>query len=111
MSIHQQQKSVTNSSAVFPNERSPSISDSSDEEDDDLDDESAEHSAVRAIYFPWIFFVESFVLPLFGRIVFRVILSVWTTEKLFLGMLIIVFMINIKAMKANPSTSWWKIFV
>ena len=55
MSIHHQQKSVTSSSAVFPNERSPSISDSSDEEDDDLDDESAEHSAVRAIYFPEYF--------------------------------------------------------
>ncbi|KAJ7392340.1 Ankyrin repeat and KH domain-containing protein 1 [Desmophyllum pertusum] len=49
MSIHQQQKSVVNSSAVFPNERSPSISDSSDEEDDDLDDESAEHSAMEYI--------------------------------------------------------------
>lgn len=50
MSTNQQQKSVVNSNAVFPNERSPSISDSSDEEDDDLDDESAEHSAVRPIF-------------------------------------------------------------
>ncbi|XP_058961953.2 ankyrin repeat domain-containing protein 17 isoform X2 [Pocillopora verrucosa] len=49
MSVHQQQKSVVNSTAVFPNERSPSISDSSDEEDDDLDDESAEHSAMEYI--------------------------------------------------------------
>ena len=56
MSIHQQQKSVINSSAV-PNERSPSISDSSDEEDDDLDDESAEHSAVMAISYNLIFFM------------------------------------------------------
>ncbi|XP_074613505.1 ankyrin repeat domain-containing protein 17-like [Acropora palmata] len=47
MSTNQQQKSVVNSNAVFPNERSPSISDSSDEEDDDLDDESAEHSAME----------------------------------------------------------------
>lgn len=69
MSIHQQQKSVVNSGAVFPNERSPSISDSSDEEDDDLDDESAEHSAVRPIWFSLIFFIESFVLVLFGRTV------------------------------------------
>ena len=51
MSTYQQQKSVVNSTAVFPNERSPSISDSSEEEDDDLDDESAEHSAVRPIFF------------------------------------------------------------
>ena len=51
MSTYQQQKSVVNSAAVFPNERSPSISDSSEEEDDDLDDESAEHSAVRPIFF------------------------------------------------------------
>lgn len=64
MSIHQQQKSVVNSSAVFPNERSPSISDSSDEEDDDLDDESAEHSAVRSIQCCLVFFIKSFVLGL-----------------------------------------------
>jgi len=64
MSIHQQQKSVVNSSAVFPNERSPSISDSSDEEDDDLDDESAEHSAVRSICRCLVFFIKSFVLVL-----------------------------------------------
>lgn len=51
MSVHQQHKSVVNAGAVFPNERSPSISDSSDEEDDDLDDESTEHSAVRISYF------------------------------------------------------------
>ena len=50
MSTNQQQKSLVNSNTVFPNERSPSISDSSDEEDDDLDDESAEHSAVRPIF-------------------------------------------------------------
>lgn len=49
MSTYQQQKSVVNSTAVFPNERSPSISDSSEEEDDDLDDESAEHSAMEYI--------------------------------------------------------------
>lgn len=71
MSTHQQQKSVMNSSAVFANERSPSISDSSDEEDDELDDESAEHSAVRRTYFPLIFFVESFMSHLFGRTVYR----------------------------------------
>lgn len=71
MSIHQQQKSVVNSSAVFPNERSPSISDSSDEEDEDLDDEGAEHSAVRPICFSLIFFSGTFVLDLFGRTVYR----------------------------------------
>lgn len=49
MSVHQQHKSVVNAGAVFPNERSPSISDSSDEEDDDLDDESTEHSAMEYI--------------------------------------------------------------
>ena len=76
MSVHQQQKSMVNSSAVFPNERSPSISDSSDEEDDDLDDESAEHSAVRLIYLPDIFFVDSFFFLLFDRTVYMGIFSV-----------------------------------
>ena len=65
MSVHQQQKSVVNSTAVFPNERSPSISDSSDEEDD-LDDESAEHSAVMAISYHLIIFVCYYVFILFG---------------------------------------------
>ena len=66
MSVHQQQKSVVNSTAVFPNERSPSISDSSDEEDDDLDDESAEHSAVMAISYHLIIFLCYYVFILFG---------------------------------------------
>lgn len=66
MSVHQQQKSVVNSTAVFPNERSPSISDSSDEEDDDLDDESAEHSAVMTISYHLIIFVCYYVFILFG---------------------------------------------
>jgi len=70
MSINQQQKSVVNSGAVFPNERSPSISDSSDEEDDDLDDESAEHSAVRHIYFLVIFLFKSFIFLLRDGIVY-----------------------------------------
>ena len=84
MSIHQQQKSVVNSSAVFPNERSPSISDSSDEEDDDLDDESAEHSAVRPILFRLIFFMSSVVFILFGNRAVKDIFPVCTGEKMFL---------------------------
>lgn len=49
MSVHQEQKSLTKSNAGFPNERSPSISDSSEEEDDGLDDESADNSAVCTV--------------------------------------------------------------
>lgn len=84
MSIHQQQKSVVNSSAVFPNERSPSISDSSDEEDDDLDDESAEHSAVSSIWCHLIFFIESIVSILLVTTVEKDIFPIWTAEKMFL---------------------------
>ena len=58
MSIHQQQKSLVKSSAVFPNERSPSISDSSEEEDDELDEESAEHSAVSGQCFDVMYFLN-----------------------------------------------------
>ena len=76
MSLHQQHKSVVNAGAVFPNERSPSISDSSDEEDDDLDDESTEHSAVRISYFLLKFLVEYLVVPFFSRTVYMRIFSV-----------------------------------
>ena len=47
MASHQQQSSSINSSAVFANERSPSISDSSDEDEDESDHESVGSSAVN----------------------------------------------------------------
>ena len=49
MSLHQDQKSVAKSNDVFQNERSPSISDSSDEESDDYDDETAVRIARRLL--------------------------------------------------------------